>query len=274
MLKPISFLVLVALHIGSLDLYTNAHPLLSQKSGQGITNPDSQGCACHCETDTVAFQVWQYKDGAPDRFAAKAIGRWFNRLTPRSETESFSKIELLILMGKSGKGIWSIETQKTDAGAEIYADLVCTTVKGKRKVFPLIRELFVGDVNASSLVSLVLRRLRQATRNRQWDAGSLIPVKLPLLTRPPALIFHEKGSPGDEGYAWSLDVKAKNGGLLRIRRERADSGGYFFRAAKCFGGVKDDSGETWWILVKAAFLDNCSADWHSIRLTYGAPAKQ
>jgi hypothetical protein len=273
MVKLLSLLILVALQIGSLDLYTNAHPLLSQKSGQGITNPNSWGCACHCATDTVAFQVWQHKDGAPDRFAAKAIGRWFNRMTPRSETESFSKTELLILMGKSGKGIWSIETQMTDGGAEIYADLVCTTVKGKRKVFPLIIGLY--DVNASSLVSLILRRLRQFARSRQWDAGSLISVKLPLLTRPPALIFHEKGKLGDEGYVWSLDVKAKNGRLLRItRRDRADSGEGFFRAAKCFGGVKDDSGETWWILVKTAFADNCSTCWYPIRLTHGAPAKQ
>jgi hypothetical protein len=75
-------------------------------------------------------------------------------------TLAFRKTELLILLGRSSQGLWSVETQYTDAGAELYADLVCTTIEGKRKVFSVIK----GDygVNASSLASRVLRRLRWA----------------------------------------------------------------------------------------------------------------
>lgn len=274
MVRLVSLVVLAGLQIGSINLYAGPHPLLLQKSGQGITNPDSRGCACHCETNTAALRVWQQKDGPPDRFAAKAIGRWFDRRIPRSETEPVSKTELLILMGKSGKGIWSIETMISDAGGEIFADLVCTTVKGQRKVFPLIEELFVGDVNASSLVSLVLRRLRQLANRRQWDVGSIIPVQHPLLPRAPALVFHEYGKVDSEGYGWRLNARARDGRLTRIVRVRPGPGFAYFRDAKCFGGVNDDHGETWWVLVKTAFGDNCSAEWHSIRLTHSAPAKQ
>src|SRR5437870_3797895 len=80
--------------------------------------PAWQGCAYHCATDTAVFQVWQPKKGTPDRFIAQAIGKW------RTMEGEF---ELLPLMGQSSRGLWSVETQLTDAGGELYTDLVCTT---------------------------------------------------------------------------------------------------------------------------------------------------
>ncbi len=268
-----------------------------QKSGQGITNPNSAGCACHCATDTAAFQVWQQKHGPPDSFAAKAVGMWFNRiLTPRTTGQMFTKTELLILLGRSAKGIWCVEAQMTDNEGAIYADLVCTT-KGKRKVIAVIKgftiELEMGQIKPEGvsepelsrrreqvvqkkLNTLVLRRLRQLAKTGQWDAAILNPMQLPLLSKPPALIFHEEGKPDTEGYGWSVNVKAKGGRLERVVRHRPPGGflAWYFRAAKCFGGVKDASGETWWVLVKTALADTCSAEWYSIRLTHSASAKQ
>jgi hypothetical protein len=267
MLKPFTFLVLVALHIGSLDLYANAHP--------------SPQCACHCETDMASFQVWQAKDGPPDRFVAKAIRRWFNRIITDSNTQPFSKTEHLLLLGRSGKGNWSVESQLTDAEGAVYTNLVCTSIAGKRKVFPLVERLYDMTASpsatsfASSLAALVLRRLRRLAKSGQWDVGSLIPVQLPLLAKPPALVFHPKGKRDSDEYVWSLSVKRKDGRLVRIEREQPGCCGLFFAGAKCFGGVTDDAnGETWWILVKTVSTDNCGGRWYSIRLTNEAPVKQ
>ena len=79
-----------------------------------VSDVSPQGCACHCATDTAVLRVWQTKDGPPDRFAAKAIRRWFDRMGTHSNTEAFSKTELLILLGRSSQGIWSVETQYSD----------------------------------------------------------------------------------------------------------------------------------------------------------------
>lgn len=271
MVRFVSLLILSGLQIGSVDPYANARALLLQRAGRGVTNPDSRGCACHCDTDTATFRVWHQKDGPPDRFAARTIGRWFNRL--KSNTDALSKTELLILLGRSAKGIWSLETQETDAGAEIHTDLVCVTVGGRRKVFPVINGLFISDVNESALSSRVLRRLRQLAKSGSWDVDLLIPPQLPLLSKPPALVFREQGKPDDEksSYSWSLSIRGKNGRLVRITGERGPAGSVvqYFRAAKCFGGVRDDANAvTWWIMVKTAAVDNCSTSWYSIRLPH------
>jgi len=267
MLKLLTFLVLVALHSGSLGLCANAHP--------------SPQCACHCETDMASFQVWQAKDGPPDRFAAKAIRRWFNRMTTDSNTQPFSKTEHLLLLGRSGKGNWSVESQLTDGEGVVYTNLVCTSIAGKRRVFPLVEKLYdmtespSASSFASSLAALVLRRLRGLAKSGQWDVGSLIPVQLPLLSKPPALVFHYKGKRDNDEYVWSLSVRRRDGRLVRIESERPYCSGSFFAGAKCFGGVTDDAnGETWWILVKTVSTDTCGARWYSIRLTNRASVKQ
>ncbi|MEN3335254.1 MAG: hypothetical protein V7641_4619 [Blastocatellia bacterium] len=252
-------LFIVSLQIASTAPYVEAHLL-------------PQGCACHCDPDTATVRIWQQKDGQPDRFVARAMARWLNRIDTDIPTRAYARTELLILLGKSAKGVWSVETQKTDAGAEIYSNLVCTTVSGRRKVFPMVKGLF--SVKPSLLASLVLRRLRQLARRGQWDTGSLTPVQLPLLSKPPALVLHEKGTNGYMGYVWRLNLRAKNGRIVQIARG-SDSEPGFYRGAKCFGGVLDDAnGETWWVLVKTAFIDNCSAEWRSIHLPYEVPAKQ
>jgi hypothetical protein len=105
-------------------------------------------------------------------------------------------------------------------------------------------------------------------KSGRWDADSLVPVPLPLLRRPPSLVFRETGKPEDEGYAWRLNIRTREGRLVRIKTKQA---GFvdFYRGAKCFGGVTDDvNGETWWILVKTAAIDNCSAEWRSIRFSH------
>lgn len=278
MVKLLSLLILAGLQIGSIDLYSNAHPL-------------PQGCACHCETDTAIFRVWQQKDGPADLFAANTIGRWLDRII--ANTGAFSKTELLIILGRSAKGIWSVETLETDNEGAIYADLVLTTREGKRQVFRLVKSfgletLYFPDLPKGAskqeftrrrlqllrdIKTRVMRRLSQLAKSGQWDAGLLIPVQLPLLLKPPALVFHEKGKLETETYVWSLSVRAKNRRLVRITR----GGGCcdYFRGAKCFGGVADDAnGETWWVLVKSAGGDNCGAKWHSIRLTHAAPLTQ
>jgi hypothetical protein len=236
-----------------------------------VSNASPQGCACNCTPDTAVFRVWQRKDGPADRFAANAIRSWFDRmgadetLRTNGTSEAFSKTELLILLGRSTQGIWSVETQYTDAGGEVYTDLVCTTIEGKRKVVSVIK----GDeVNSSSLASLVLRRLRRLAKNGRWHPDSVIPVRLPLQTKPPSLVLRETGKPDDEAYAWRLNVRTRDGRIVRIKTKRA---GFvdFFRGAKCFGGVIDDAnGETWWILVKTAAIDNCSSEWRSIRFSH------
>jgi hypothetical protein len=142
MAKLLSFFVLGALQIGSL--HTNARALALQKSRQGISN-SGQGCACHCATDTAVLRVWQPKHGPADQFAVNAIRRWFKELTkpfPDSGASSplpydwrIARSELLILLGRSVKGAWSMEAQRTDNEGAIYADLVRTTIKGKRMSF-------------------------------------------------------------------------------------------------------------------------------------------
>lgn len=287
MVKLVSLVILVGLLIGSVEICADASPLLIQKSGQVITNPRGGGCACHCETDTASFRVWQQKDGAADLFAAKTISKTIYRpiseMPPRGSGMWQTRSELLILLGRSAKGIWTVETQVTDNEGAIYTDLVCTTIDGKHKRFPVVKRFdFQFDVGSRAeqvlrrrLNALVLRRLRQLAKRGQWDADSLIPVQLPLLSKPPALVFREQGNPDDEKYSWSLKVKAKNGRLVPITGDK--SSGFLvcsFRAAKCFGGVIDGAnGEIWWILVKTAATDTCGAGWCSIRLTNGAPAK-
>src|SRR6266571_4404818 len=288
--KVLALLALVGLEIGSIDLFVNAYPLPSRKSRQGIANPDRRGCACHCETDTAVFRIWQQRDGPPDRFAANTIGRWFSRLmTSGCRGEAFSKTELLILLGRAKKGTWTVESRQSDGEGGIYIDLVLTTSEGKRKVFGVTKglEAFVQSppepegelrqlrVLRKHLGVRVMRRLGQLAKSGQWDAGLLVPVDLPLLSKPPALVFREEGKPADEGYRWSLNVKAKNGQLVRIIRGKAFPGIGYFRAATCFGGVADEANaEIWWILVKTAVGDGCGASWYSIRLVHRPPTQQ
>ena len=272
MVKVVSLVILAGLQIGSIDVYANAFPLLIQKSG--ITNPRSGGCACHCETDTASFRVWQQKDGPPDRFASKIISKTIDRPI----TDMSSKTELLILLGRSAKGLWTVETQVPDNEGTIYTDLVCTTSDGKHKVFPVVKSFGLSGMGQQvlrrKLYALVLRRLHQLAKSGRWDADLLIPVQLPLLANPPSLVFREKGDPDSEGYVWSLYFRRKDRRLVRIAR---GGGGYVsnFRAAKFFGGVTDDAkGVTWWIMVKTAAIDTCGASWYSIRLAHSAPVKQ
>lgn len=292
MVKLLSFLVLAGLQIGNIDLYASVCP-------------SPQGCACTCTPDTAIFRVWQQKDGPPDHFAAKTIRGWLTRLV--TNPGAFTNTELLILLGRSAKGLWSVETLETDNEGAIYTDLVLTTSAGKRQVFSLIKRFGLDSLYfpnlregaskqefASRRVQVVrdlnariMRRLSQLAKSGQWDVGLLVPVQLPLLSKPPALVFNQKREPcSDErltsnengsrslnrprSNAWSLYVRAKDRRLVRIR-----SGGRYceyFRGAKCYGGVTDDeTGETWWILVKTAGGDSCGAEWHSIRLTHVAP---
>lgn len=296
MVKLLTILVLAGLQIGSLGLYANAHP-------------SPRGCPCHCAPDQASFRVWQQKDGPADRFAADTIGRWLDRII--GNTGALVKTELLILLGRSAKGTWGVETWETDGEGAIYANLVVTTSEGKRQVFPLIRRFGLDSLYFPNLPegatkqestrrrlqllrdlkARIMRRLSRLVKSGQWDAGSLTPVQLPLPSKAPALVFqHTKDYPCSEvnhasnenGYksmnrprpnTWSLYVRAKNRRLVRIRR-----GGTFceeFNGAKCFGGVTDDAnGETWWILVKTSGADSCGGEWHSIRLTNSAPVKQ
>lgn len=289
MVKLLSIMALAALQIGSIDLFASAHPL-------------PRGCPCNCGPNQGSFRVWQQKEGPADRFAAKTIGRWFEKIIADSGTLSMT--ELLILMGRSAKGIWSIETLFREGEGDVYTDLVLTTREGKRHVFPLTRRLYLDTLYypeppegareqeftrrrarlLRELHSRVIRSLSQLARSGQWDAGSLTPVKLPLPSKPPALVFkHKKGDPCSEvnhasnenasrlmnrswPNTWTLYIRAKDRRLVRIKR----GGAYCedFNGAKCFGGVTDDAnGEIWWILVKTSGADSCAAEWHSIRLT-------
>ena len=280
MAKLVSLVILAGLQIGSIDLDASAYPSLLQKSRQGITNPRGGGCACHCDTDTASFRAWQQKDGPADLFAAKIISKTIDRpLTTMS-----SRTELFILLGRSAKGIWTLETQVPDNEGSIYTDLVCITIDGKHKVFPVVKSFDFPSGKGHQelrrkLNALVLRRLRQLAKSGRWDADLLVPVQLPLLSKPPALVLREKGKPDNEkyGYSWTLSIRGKNGRLVRITGERGPAGSvvYNFRAAKCFGGVTDEAnGVTWWIMVKTAAIDGCGASWYSIRLTHNAPVKQ
>lgn len=120
-----------------------------------------------------------------------------------------------------------------------------------------------------------MRRLGQLAKSGQWDAGVLVPVEPPLISKPPALVFREEGKPEDQGYSWSLYVRTRNRRLAPIIRGRARPGIGYFRAAACFGGVTDSSnGETWWVLVKTGGTDSCGAAWYSIRLQHDVPFKE
>ena len=226
------------------------------------------GCACHCSTDTVMFHVWQPRNGPPERYIAKTIVNWYRRL--ETPGKGWAKTELMVLLGTSPQGIWTVETQIPDNSGEIQSKLVCTTIEGKRKTFPLIIEL--SQDSPSMLRSAILGRLKWLRRKGRWDAGSMLPVRLPLLSKAPALVLHETGKPSDDQYRWTLSVRTKDGRLARIDQQKRASFGWYYRDAKCFGGVQDEAnGETWWIIVKTALSDTCGATWHPIRLTNQIP---
>jgi len=250
MIKP-GIVLLIAIQVGSLGSTAKAD------------RPD-YGCACDCSTDTVRFQVWQQRDGPPDRYIAKTIVNWYARL--ETQKKGWAKTELMVLLGTSPQRIWTVETRMLDNRGEIESNLVCTTIEGKRKTFPLIIKL--SQYSPSAFRSAILPRLQRLRRKGRWDAGSMVPVRLPLLWTAPRLVLHETGQPSDDLYRWTLSVRMKDGRLARIDRQNIASYGWYYRDAKCFGGVQDEAnGETWWIIVKTALDDTCRATWHSIRLT-------
>ena len=294
MLKITRGVLLSGLLIVSLEPYATA--LSSQKSRQVISNP-SYGCACPCGPGTATFRIWQQKDGHPDRFAVNAVRRWLHGLTrvfAERESSSTAKTprtrmtELLILLGRSPRGAWSLEAYEGDPDG-IYANLVCTTTDGKRKVFLLLKQLDIseklfkrvaadglkdpdvfGDLKRhpqvlrsveSSVASYVSQRLRRLATSGQWDADALVPVDLPPPSEFPALVFRPRGAP-ESSMDWTLSLRTKDRRLLSITK-----GGSYFHGAKSFGGVRDDSnGQIWWILIKTAYADSCGTEWHSIRL--------
>ncbi len=281
MARLLSMLVLAGLQVGSISLYADA--------GQ-----DCGGCPCPCGTDQAVVRVWRQKDGPPDRFAARAISSRFDKMAADNKTE------LLVVLGRSARGVWGVEATDSNGTGSFYINLVCTTIDGKRQVFPLIKHSDEAhNVQRSSLASLTLRRLRQLARSGQWDVGSLAPVQLPPRLKPPSLVYREKGKAAYEkasaaamdrlqnamteenmraynalGYVWTLNVRGRDGRLMRVERgSHCDNGN--FAGAKCFGGIADDAnGETWWILVKHTASHTCWATWHSIRLQRGTAAKQ
>ena len=261
--------ILGMLQIGSLEPYANA--LSIQKPQQGISNPGF-GCACPCGVHTATFRTWQQKDGPPDQFSGKAIRRWLHGLNKvYADTGSSSpakgpkirRTELLILLGRSPRGLWSLEAHEDEAG--IRADLVCTTMQAKRKVFRVVEalDIYLQSVE-SSLASRVSRRLRQLAKTGQWDRDSLVPVDLPLRSEFPALVFRPRGAP-ESSTDWTLSVRTRDRRLVRIMK-----GGSYFRGAKSFGGVRDDAnGQIWWILINTAGGDACYTEWLPIRLIEG-----
>jgi hypothetical protein len=224
--------------------------------------PNALPQICHCATDTTIVQVWQTRYGAPDQFAASAVNRW-NQNTLTSQV--FPKTEQLIILGKSPKGVWSIASTCDDGEPSIQANLVCTNVKGKRKVFPLIPELPYMD--NSSLRGIVLRKLRLLAKTGDWDVASMTPVTLLLRSKHPMPVFREKGKQDDEGYTWSLYIKNRENRFIQIKRQLPGFVADFFNAAKCFGGVIDNGGaEIWWVLIKTHSAEWCFSEWRSIRL--------
>jgi len=278
MLKLLS-LVVLALQLGTLAPDTQAST--PQKSRQEISYP-AYGCACHCDTSTASLRIWQQKDGPADRFAVRAIGRWFyarEKFTrhpppsPPSGPGQFAREELLVLLGLNTEGVWALELLVTDAGGETYIDLVCTTNEGKRKTLPVAAGLLPSQMFSSAklfpapLVSRVSRRLRQLAKTGRWHPDSLVPVELPLLSRAPALVFRPKRHPNGN-WSWTLSARSKDGRLVPIQREGPAPVLEFFQGARLFGGIKDvANGETWWVLTKTLQSDNCGAEWRSIRLT-------
>ncbi|HEU4390799.1 MAG TPA: hypothetical protein VFV34_23545 [Blastocatellia bacterium] len=223
-----------------------------------------QGCACHCFPDTVVTSVWQQKHGSPSRFAARMAARWFHSTRTLPVIGPIENSEAFILLGSSQKGVWALEILEIDNGGEVYANLVCVSVNNKRKVFRLITGVTV--INRAALASIIARGLRRLERKRQWDPASIVPVQLPLPSKPPKLILREKGQPDDREYLWTLSIRTPDRRLVRITHARPNMAGGYFRGAKCFGGVTDDAkGATWWILVKTAQADSCDATWYSIR---------
>jgi hypothetical protein len=247
MIRLLIFVVLFEFLPGSIETHGKSIPLRQ---------------ACHCATDTAIVQVWKTRYGTPDRFVASAVNRWARNILT---SQFIGKTEQLILLGKSLKGVWSVESQFTDGGGELYTYLICTDVKGKRKVFPLISEL--SYESTSSHKKIVLRKLQQLIKIGKWDVASMIPLTLTLSSKPPVIIFREKGEQYTEKYTWSLYVKNRENRSILIRRQQADSTGLFFNEAKCFGGVIDnEGGEIWWVLIKTHQSEWCCSEWRSIRL--------
>ena len=276
MVKVFSFVVLGAIQIGSLHLNANARALALQKSGWQIEYPH-HSCACHCSTETATLRIWQKKDGPADRFAVKMVSRWFHALETFSDVvgsdsparpPKYARVELLTLLGRDSNGVWALEVMETDGGAEFYVDLVCTTNEGKRKVLPVVKGVPSDELVKSSLASRVSRRLHQLVQNDQWDPTSLIPVPLPLLSKPPWFVFRPKHH-ANGMWNWTLSVRARDGRLVRIKTVRPEQVVEHLSGVEYFGGVTDDAnGETWWILIKTEQEHNCSAQWHSIRLSH------
>src|SRR5262245_15939128 len=146
MIKPFSLLLLAGIQISSIQPYAHGHPA-------------GQGCPCHCATDLVVFWDLKQRAGPADRFAASGSGKWVDGWeSPSKEfrtTQGYTKIDLLVLLGSSAKGIWAVEARTTERG-DIYSDLVCMTIDGRRKVFPLMAR---GSAGLSNLVSAIYGRL-------------------------------------------------------------------------------------------------------------------
>src|SRR5260370_9690244 len=144
MVKFISLLLLAGYTIGGVVAQTGPRPSIA-KSG---------GCACPCYTRPVKVVIWKPEDGAIDQFVGRTVKAQYHRGEP------------LILLGRSPRGDWSLETSlDEDIGQVLDINLVCTTLHGKREAFHLIQNYPTASAldphaGGTRLSSPVLRTLQ------------------------------------------------------------------------------------------------------------------
>ena len=228
---------------------------------QGPRPKNLGGCACPCNARPAKVVVWGPEDGKINEFIVRTIKSGYNRGEP------------LILLGRSPKGLWSLETSGDEYAMKV--DLVCNTVEGKREPRSLIESYPQASyeeptASAADLSSRALTGLKHLEKRGDWRPEELVAISKPLLSTYPRLVLHETGDFDRDDYSWTLRARAKAGRFVVVTSGNAHSpkGFRYYRDSRCVAGVSDGAGrEIWWVFVATAMADDCEKEWRAIRLT-------
>jgi len=204
----------------------------------------------------ATVRVWRAKNGDVQKFAAGTVREWLKNI----EKPDPGPLQLLLLLGRSPEGIWTLEGRGDDGGYRIQ--LVRTDLQTHRQAHRIVE---FQDRPPRSIARIVHSRLIRFAKQEKWAPDRL--VELQLLPKPPVLFDRQRAIIEKPGYSWDIYATRKGCPIVRVTGARPSVIGPFIDHYSFAAGVAGaENTGLWWILVLTRTGEYYEAQWHVIQV--------
>jgi hypothetical protein len=201
-------------------------------------------------------RAWRTNNGDAAKFAAGTVREWLKKI----QKPDPGPLQLLLLLGRSPEGIWTLEGRGDDGGYRI--ELVRTDLQTHRQAHRIVE---FEDPPPESIPKVVQSRLLKLSKQGKWAPARL--AELHLLSKPPVLFDRQRGIIEHPGYSWNIYAARKGAPAVRVMGARPGVIGPFIDSYSCLAGVDGDQNTgLWWILVVTRTSEYYESQWHVIQV--------